>query len=144
MALRATVTALGAQLATAQAGRATALVQVAQASALAEAAAAESATPARGLRWVSLDLPMVRAAIAAAPDLAAVVVAGPGALDVSAPALASATTLEIDLRDVIARADLVLAALPEAALLDPKLARDQEAVDAAGPGTPVEAARRIA
>ncbi|MGZ4589220.1 MAG: hypothetical protein ACXV2I_00315 [Actinomycetes bacterium] len=115
VALRATISALRTELATAQAS-------AAAATAAAASAADAAAPPARELRWVSLDLPMVQApALAARAD---------GAAEV---AVASATTIEIDLRDVIARADLVLSALPEAALLDPKRDRDDgQVIDPAG------------
>ncbi|MGZ4608886.1 MAG: hypothetical protein ACXV2H_01360 [Actinomycetes bacterium] len=115
VALRATISALRTELATAQAS-------AAAATAAAVSAADAAAPPARELRWVSLDLPMVQApALAARAD---------GAAEV---AVASATTIEIDLRDVIARADLVLSALPEAALLDPKRDRDDgQVIDPAG------------
>ncbi|MGZ4592919.1 MAG: hypothetical protein ACXV3C_03560 [Actinomycetes bacterium] len=131
VALRATISALRTELATAQASAAAATAAAASAADAAAVSAADAAAvsvadaaapPARELRWVSLDLPMVQApALAARAD---------GAAEV---AVASATTIEIDLRDVIARADLVLSALPEAALLDPKRDRDDgEVIDPAG------------
>ncbi|MGZ4615878.1 MAG: hypothetical protein ACXV4A_09970 [Actinomycetes bacterium] len=123
VALRATISALRTELATAQASAAAATAAAASAADAAAVSAADAAAPpARELRWVSLDLPMVQApALAARAD---------GAAEV---AVASATTIEIDLRDVIARADLVLSALPEAALLDPKRDRDDgQVIDPAG------------
>ena len=123
VALRATISALRTELATAQASAAAATASAASAAdAAAAVSAAAAAPPARELRWVSLDLPMVQAPALAAP--------ADGAAEV---AVASATTIEIDLRDVIARADLVLSALPEAALLDPKRDRDDgQVIDPAG------------
>ncbi|MGZ4596837.1 MAG: hypothetical protein ACXV3V_07925 [Actinomycetes bacterium] len=123
VALRATISALRTELATAQASAAAATAAAASAADAAAVSTADAAAPpARELRWVSLDLPMVQApALAARAD---------GAAEV---AVASATTIEIDLRDVIARADLVLSALPEAALLDPKRDRDDgQVIDPAG------------
>jgi hypothetical protein len=107
VALRATVAGLHLELATAQAE----LV-----SARAATASIVPAQSPRGIRWVGLDLPMV---------------------PVAAPAQrrdaddGGEKTIEIDLREIIAQADIVLSSLPEAALLDPKQARDIELSDPA-------------
>jgi hypothetical protein len=109
VALRATVAGLHLELATAQAE----LV-----SARAATAAIVPAQSPLGIRWVGLDLPMVPA-VPAVP------------LAQHAPEHDGEKTIEIDLREIIAQADIVLSALPEAALLDPKQARDIELSDPA-------------
>jgi hypothetical protein len=132
VALRVTVASLRADLASAQA------------SATAAIAAAAAAAPARELRWVSLDLPMVRAAVPAITVVPEVVEIDLTEAGDDVPA--GATTMEIDLRDMSAPVEARRSALPEAALLDPRLARDQDVSDPALAGSTERATpeRRIA
>jgi hypothetical protein len=83
------------------------------------------------MRWVTLNLPLVRAALQpdeAAPEADAAVPAG------------AAPMIELDLRAHEARKELVLADLPEAALLDPRQDRDAEVSD---PATDDDAGRTV-
>lgn len=115
MALRATVLELRAQLDTARVASA--------ASAAAAATAAGTAPPARELRFVTLNLPMVQAALAS-PELASTAAAA-----AASARMARAATIELDLTADSAQTEIVLADLPEAALLDPRRDRSGDPVE---------------
>jgi hypothetical protein len=119
VALRATVRALRAEL-----------DQVWESAAAATAAAREASR--RELR-----LPLVEAAVAPTE------VAETRATAAATPALAGTTSIVLDLRPdtamteivLVEQPEIVLADLPESALLDPKHARDAEVIDVSEPAT---------
>lgn len=133
IALRATVTSLRDEVVTLRAQAATAAVTAAEnAAALAAAAAEQLAGPAEQVAtpgYLTLDLPLVRLALA---DVA--VDRGPDAalneiVLSTSPVTAGGEAVE----------ELTVARLPERKLLDPKADRDSEPVDPAT-ATPAEVA----
>lgn len=116
--LRATVAELRSELSAARAAAA--------AQAETQAVALAAATPPTTLSWLSMDLPVLETPAVAAPAVAAVA-AAPAA---TAPVLASAAAFEVKLDDT-AEIEIVFADLPEAAMLDPRRAREDEVVDPA-------------
>jgi hypothetical protein len=99
-------------------------------------AADEAARVADATRW-ALELPLVQAALAPAE------VAETAAAAAAAPALAGVGSIELDLRPDMATTEIlltelreiVLADLPESAMLDPRLDRDGEVIDVTEPAT---------
>jgi hypothetical protein len=91
------------------------------------AAASVAARAAEAARW-ALAMPLVQAALA--PSEVAETRAAAGT-----PSMTGVTTIALDLRPDTARTEIVLADLPESALLDPRKARDADIIDVTEPAT---------
>jgi hypothetical protein len=91
------------------------------------------------LRWVTLHMPLLRAALQHAE-------LGPAELTAT-EASAPAATIELDLREATSRTEIALSDLPEAALLDPRRDRDEQLRDQSTPEAEISVeapVRRIA